>query len=315
MPLRHWVMTTASLSLLALGAADGFAQPPAWVEERERSTLLDRRQIRTDREGRPAALTRVDFQYGYIESRAVATADPRIAVSEPHAITLALRAARLLAYEKLLEATSGVWLRSDSLLREEMVRKSALRARVVGTVNGARIVKEKYRFTPGGEVIAEVVVGLLIHGGGKKSLLAPVIQVAGATGPALPKFRPPAPVAPAPPGKSYTSLIVDASGKNARPALAPRIKTHPGKQEVYGSEGVDKEVFLTSGLVGYASSVKKARAQKGRVGPNPLVLQAVAADGVQRTDLLITPADATRLLQADLRGKFLRKCQVMFVLK
>jgi hypothetical protein len=110
----------------------------------------------------------------------------------------------------------------------------------------------------------------------------------------------------------YTSLVVDARGIQARPALLPRIIDEDGK-EVYGSANVDIEYAIKNGISGYARDLMAAQNNQ-RVGANPITVKAMGSSGPGKSDMIISNADAQKVRSSAVRASFLKQCRVMIVL-
>lgn len=272
-----------------------------WWEESTSGIHLDRRDI--DISAQTAVRTKWDE--GYIEVKAGATADRRVAVNRAQARSMALKAARHLAYEKLAETVEGLTLTGDTIIKKETLKDSTLRVQIQAKIKGARVVSEAVQDLPDGSVWAEVVVGLRLNGPeGLTSALTGWAAAQQATA-----YRPnPAYV----PEEHYTGLIVEASGLGFSPALTPRLLATDDQAQIYGPHSVDPHYLETAGLVGYTDSLLKAKAD-GRVGPNPLIVRAQGVAGERKGDLLITRQDAERILAADRQSGILKRAAVIIV--
>lgn len=272
--------------------------------------------------------SRVQWEDGFVQVTAQAGADPRKAVSSAHAETMALKAARYLAYEKLLELIQGLDVDSSSTIKREMLDDSTLRTSLAGAVRGARVVDERVRRLEDGSVMASVSLELPLNSRkGLSAAMAPWFAKQKARPKPVSTPNPTAKVAPAPPKPTkppvkltptaqpaYTGLIVIAAGLDARPALFPRLLDQASGKEIYGPEQVDKKFAVERGVVGYATSLEKARTL-ARIGDNPLILIAQSVLGPGKANLVLGHSQAVKLLVADLEGGFLAKCGVVIVLK
>jgi hypothetical protein len=82
---------------------------------------------------------------------------------------------------------------------------------------------------------------------------------------------------------------------------------------LYTPAGLSINYISREGTVGYTSSEIDAK-KNPRVGKRPLLVNAVAVQGGYNADLIVSDADAKRIINADAAGKFLSKCRVMIVL-
>ncbi|MBI2880657.1 MAG: hypothetical protein HYY21_03665 [Candidatus Tectomicrobia bacterium] len=147
------------------------AQAPAWVQQERQSRLRQEAPIEVD--GRPRGTRVVDWSSGYIQVTTRATADPGMCVNIFQCRSLAERAARTLAYAELARIVEGVNVDAMTVLREEIVKVSAVRTFVRGFIRGARTIgPTKFEEIPGTkDVQAEVTMGLLIQGGLSRGIL------------------------------------------------------------------------------------------------------------------------------------------------
>lgn len=113
-------------------------------------------------------------------------------------------------------------------------------------------------------------------------------------------------------GGVYTGLVVDARGLGIRPAMAPKVLDEGG-EEVYGSRYVSREYAVDIGMVGYEKDINRARINE-RIADNPLIVKAIQSSGPNKTDVVISSIDATKIHNAAANMNFLQHCKVMFIL-
>ncbi|RKY81984.1 hypothetical protein DRQ07_02620 [candidate division KSB1 bacterium] len=240
----------------------------------------------------------------------------------------ALRAAKLDALRNILETVQGISLTSETEVRNAMIADDNIRTRIQGAIRGFRVVDTRYMSTGDVEVDVEVPItgvlsdallprefggGVLMTGG---QLLCPVC------GQPWPAGKPvPAGVKLIRAGDSsqdntsavYTGLIIDARELDVRPAMAPKV-IDPQGDEIYGSKFVSRDYAVDIGMVGYEKSIESA-VKNERVADNPLVVKAIDVKGPNKTDLVISEADARKIHNAASNMNFLQRCKVMFILK
>jgi hypothetical protein len=254
----------------------------------------------------------VNWSAGYIEAIGIgAPADKTI--GKANARPMALRAAKLDAYRNLLEITKGVRVDSSTTVKDFTVESDVINTQVDGLVKGAVVVDQQYMSDGTVEVklrmplygnLAQIIVPIAIEK--RKELKPPEAPVAPA---------PPPPAAPAPasaPPVTFTGMVVDARGIQARPAMSPRIFDEDGK-EVYGSANVDREYAVAQGMSGYARDLTAAQSNE-RVTNNPVTIKALKTSGVGKADLIIGNADAQQIRASTENASFMKKCRVMIVL-
>ena len=95
--------------------------------------------------------------------------------------------------------------------------------------------------------------------------------------------------------------------------MAPKV-IDPQGDEIYGSKFVSRDYAVDIGMVGYEKSIESA-VKNERVADNPLVVKAIDVKGPNKTDLVISEADARKIHNAASNMNFLQRCKVMFILK
>jgi hypothetical protein len=230
------------------------------------------------------------------------------------------------ALRNLLETVKGINLNSETLVENAIVTSDQIRSRVEGAVKGFRVVDTKYMSTGDVEVVVEVpLTGIITDallpstfGGG--TLMTGGQLFCPTCGQPWPAGREaPAGVSLAGDTQGATSgsgvvsgLIIDARGLGLRPAMAPKVTDENG-EEVYGSKYVSRDYAVDIGMVGYEKDVARA-AKNERVASTPLVVKGVQASGPNKTDVVISMADAQKIHGAAANMNFLQHCKVMFVL-
>jgi hypothetical protein len=261
----------------------------------------------------------VNWSAGFIEAKGIG-APPERYQGKINARPLALRAAKVDAYRNLLEITKGVQVDSHTTVRDFTVESDVINTQVEGLVKGAQIVDQQYLSDGTVEVtlrmplygeLSKIMVPISIQKRKEIPPPAPVVETPAPAPPAPPVAPPPA--APAPPAAvSYTGLVVDARGIQARPAMSPRIYDEDGK-EVYGSANVDREYAVQQGMSGYARDLTAAQSNQ-RVTASPITVKGLKTGGAGRSDVVISNADAQLIRASSENASFMKKCRVMIVL-
>ena len=101
------------------------------------------------------------------------------------------------------------------------------------------------------------------------------------------------------------------SGIGAQPAVAPVLLDENGK-EVYSAAFISREYAVHNGICQYVQTIDDA--DKQRTGPRPLVVKGLQTAGGRICDIVISNADASRLLGVSAHLAFLRECRVSIVL-
>jgi len=109
----------------------------------------------------------------------------------------------------------------------------------------------------------------------------------------------------------FTGLIIVACDLGFERALSPKIIDCKGRT-IYGLINIDAETAREPGIAGYAQSVEEARVSK-RVGPRPLVINALEVKGEYPCYLVVSNDDAVVILLANAYYHFLEKLKVVIV--
>ncbi|MBC8181701.1 hypothetical protein H8E88_11320 [candidate division KSB1 bacterium] len=267
----------------------------------------------------------VDWSSQTVKATGIGSPNPNLPLSAQRAG--AIRAAKLDAWRNLLETVKGVYLSSETTVRNAMVESDFIKTRVEGMLKNFRQVGEPRYMSDG---TAELTVEMALTGQLSDALLPGQFgggnfytggqMLCPACGRPWPQGKPVPPgvnvqqVGGSTPGASsavYTGLVVDCKGLGVRPAMAPKIVDENGN-EIYGSKFVSRKWAVEIGMVGYDKDVNRAR-RNDRVTANPLVVKGVKTSGQNKTDVVISAADAAAIHQAAANQNFLDKCKVMFI--
>lgn len=290
----------------------------SWWESQQPEAPVDRIQVSPSATGPDStgSAVRSNWEEGYLEVMAGATADQRDTVNIAQAFAVAEKTARHLAYEKLAETVGGLNLFGDSTYDRELMIDSNLRMVVQTRVKNARVLQVNRSQFSDGSIWVEVTLGMNLYG--DNGLIRPSLDWQSRR-PVKPlpaeeplSLKPKAtPEAAAEAHEAYTGLIIDASGLGAAPAMLPRVLTEDG-EVLYGGGEVDKSYVVRQGIMGYQRSLAKARGLE-RVGSNALVVRAKAVSGQNRCDLVVSRADALKIRAAAAGRNFLKECRVVAV--
>lgn len=114
------------------------------------------------------------------------------------------------------------------------------------------------------------------------------------------------------PGTSYTGLVVDARGLGGKAALICRLFDEQGRL-VYGPSLVSRQIGEEKGMVGYASSLQRARSSS-RAGDAPLVVRAHSRHADSRTEFVVPGSEIHSAWPAG-TGKVFRQGRVIILLQ
>jgi len=226
----------------------------------------------------------------------------------------AMRIAKQDALRQLIEIVNGVNVTSETTVSGAMF-DDMIKTQVQGAIRGARKVGEpKYLSDTSVEVVYEVSMNNISRALLPMAERAPVLSYESvtATGNAAVAGGQGGGAAAAPASGGVTGIIIDGSGLGLRPAMSPRILNQSGTV-LYGPGQYDRDYAAANGVVGYAKTLGQAKTDT-RVQGNPLVLRGASASGTAKTDVIISNADAGKLVSAGRSAGLLQDCRIMFVL-
>jgi len=232
---------------------------------------------------------------------------------------LAYTAALVTARRNLLITLEGVRINSKTTVKDAIVEESIIEEELDGFIKGSQVINGPI-FEEDGTVKVTVAVKIW----GKKDSLAgivvPVINeqlqvVPSATPSVVPSAIPSVIASPVAEEKkdTYTSLIIDCSGLEIRPAMSPALYSESGKQIYTAGIPVSPSVVIEKGISRYYDTLPAA--EKGEnAGNKPLVVKAKKISGNFASDPIISDEDAKKIMEANESGRFLEKLNVLIVI-
>lgn len=245
---------------------------------------------------------------------------------------MAERAAMVDAYRKLAEAVNGVQVFSETVVKNYVTESDTIRLSVNATIRGARPVS-KPRYLSDGTV--EIDLAMPIFGRGSlaqalefgQTLEKEIARPYSSLQRYLAFYGRPLPAPPPPPRQhdeslrlaqgtpAYTGLIVDASGLAAEPAMGPFIVGAGIRVYVSNELDVDPAKIVQEGPLHYVGDLATAKADTQRIGSNPLIIRARSAAGDPvRSNILLDPPTAEKIIEINKNAKFLDQLNVTLVL-
>lgn len=217
---------------------------------------------------------------------------------------LSSRAATADAYRRFASALEMVRVDANTRIKDLAVIDDSLRTRLSDFVKSAKVLETNY--WPDGS--AEVVLGADLKG---DTSLAGLIAKNGAQSASPAPSAAPSPepskevvTEPVPIRASYSSLIIEAKGMGAQPAILPNLRDSDGKV-----------IDLVSGANRRAVKYLRDGAfLDSTAGLNPLRLTANRTQGALRADLVLSPADSKALKDALLQKKVGADAAIIVVL-
>lgn len=112
--------------------------------------------------------------------------------------------------------------------------------------------------------------------------------------------------------KPYTGLVIDARGLDITPVMAPRLINEDGI-EAYGPAYISREYAVQYGTMEYISSIKEIE-NNPRSGSNPIIVKGLKTSGAVHSNIIISNADASKILSVSDNLVFLSQCRVVVVI-
>jgi len=242
----------------------------------------------------------IDWQSQKMNATGIGSPNPNVPLAAQRAG--AIRSAKLDALRQLLETVKGMNLNSETTVRNAMVENDVIQSHVSGVVKNFKVTDTRYLSDGSVEVDVEIpVTGILTDA------LLPTVMGGSQPGTINYPNGPSVPV-----NTTYTGLVIDARGLGLHPAMAPKVLDENGN-EVYGTGYVSREYAVQIGVVGYEKDLNRAK-KNDRVTDNPAVVKALKVSGSNKTDVVISNADAARINAAAKNLNFMQQCKVMLIL-
>ena len=224
---------------------------------------------------------------------------------------IARRTAMLDGYRNMLELVKGINIDSSTTVSTlstpgTSMYSDTITSNINGVVRGARVISEKQN----DDGSYSVTLAIKLFGAG--SVAAAVVQ------PNQPTAFPEPTAAMATPAKAVTDenlnmvtgVIVDARGLGLKRCMSPRIYDTTGRL-VYGDKFVSYDFVVKYGMASYQTADKIGSGLLTRAGERPLTIKAVELKNFN-SDIVVSVADADKMLQANKYGNFLINASMVF---
>jgi len=223
----------------------------------------------------------------------------------------AFNSSKTLAIKNMVTLVMATRVDARSSVRDIASRNDRVMAKVENLINASKVCKQEYL----SDGTVAITLQMNIFGGFAQLILPEEIkQIETIKTVSNGKGSSPAGDSVSPPVNAteyYTGLVVDARGTQALPALVPVIVDENGK-EVYGPAFVSREFAVQQGLGRYMIDMEAAL-KSPVAGSNPLLVKGLRAEGIDRSRVVLSNADASRVLSMSENLSFLKKCRVVIV--
>ena len=223
----------------------------------------------------------------------------------------AFNSSKTQALKNMVALVMATRIDAESSVRDIASKSDHVMAKVESLINASKVVKQEYL----SDGTVEIQLRMNMYGGFAQLILPKEIEqietiktVSAAETEFLgnDSVSPPDEV-----NSNFTGLVVDAIGTQALPAMVPVILNENGKQ-VYGPAFVSREFAVQHGLCRYMTNTEAAL-KNPIVGSNPLVVKGLRAEGTDRSTVVISNTDASKLLSKSENLAFLKQCRVIIV--
>ena len=256
--------------------------------------------------------SKIDWQKSVVRAKGYGVVSDSIQ-NKAQSKILAREAAITMAQRHLLEKIKGVNLNATQTIKNAQLESDVIKKKLVGTLQGARIIEEKQPAK--GTYLVIMEVKFYGKDGVMKAILPKLeeeaqnsdsnsleandsqIQTASTEQQRL---------------KDYTGIIINTINIDVEPAMAPKIYNANG-QVVYSVNTLNTKQVITSGIVGYERSVNAAKANS-RVGSDPLIISAQDVRGTTKTDLVLANDTAKKVAQVGHNNEIFKKAKIIVVL-
>ena len=114
-----------------------------------------------------------------------------------------------------------------------------------------------------------------------------------------------------------TGLVIDATQvHDLAPALLPKVIDEKGRV-IHSVETADVQAASARGLAAYALRIEVSKSRmvlEPREGLQPMRVPAIGATGPGMTQVIVSVADADRILKAAESSSFLKECRVLIIM-
>jgi len=226
-----------------------------------------------------------------------------IGAPRPDGNTYMTRMAAIMdAQRNLLIEIKGVQVDAETTMENLMITHDVVKTQMSGVIKGAKVIREIHQ----SDGSIKVIMSMNMFG---ENSMAQVVF--NAIKPAeIQSFPPPAPRhKPSVFRKGHTGLVIVAKDMGLEPTFSPRVYDEDGNI-IYGNKYIDPDFAISNGMVDY-SSQNAALSGNSRAGAKPLVINALKVVG-NNCNLVISNADAQRVLAVQARNGFMKNCAVVF---
>jgi hypothetical protein len=253
----------------------------------------------------------IDWSSGAFISSGVGLPPKKKAANSHNDREKAFNSSKTQAIKNMVALVMATRIDADSSVRDIASKNDHVMAKVENLINASKVVKQEYL----SDGTVEIQLRMNMYGGFAQLILPKEIeQIETIKTVSAGEKESSGSDSVSPPDEvtnNFTGLVVDAIGTQALPAMVPAIVNENGKQ-VYGSAFVSREFAVQQGLCRYMTITESAL-KSAIVGSNPILVKGLRAEGTDRSTIVISNTDASRLLSKSENLAFLKQCRVIIV--
>lgn len=246
----------------------------------------------------------INWDKGLVEAIGIG-APSSMAKSLAHGRLMARRAAIADAQRNLLKSVEGVQVTAETTVKNFQTTNDSVKTKVFDMIKEAKIVKEQQL----ADGTCQVTLRISLYGtSGLSKIISDAITSAATAPVPLPQ---PSPTYQPTAMPEYTGLVVDVTGLPISRAMSPGIFDETGRP-IYGHANLIPNYVVSQGVTTYLCTpkdIQELENGQSRAGSAPITVKAIGLRN-HNVNIIISQADADRILAANAQSNFLSKAMV-----
>ncbi|MGL5514781.1 MAG: LPP20 family lipoprotein [Sporomusa sp.] len=246
----------------------------------------------------------INWDKGFVEAIGIG-APSSMAKSLAQSRLMARRDAIADAQRNLLESVERVQVTAETTIENLLTTNDTVKTKVSGMIKGVKIVNEQQL----ADGAYQVTLRISLYGtGGLSKIISDAITPAATAPVPLP---PPSPTYQPTDMPEYTGLVIDVTGLPISRAMSPVIFDETGRP-IYGHANLIPDHVASQRMIDYLCTpedIRELENGQSRAGAAPITVKAIGLRN-HNVNLIISQADADRILAANLQSNFLPKAMV-----
>lgn len=251
----------------------------------------------------------IDWARGVVQAKGISAPIKKESENTIPNSRKALSAATNIARHRLLETLKQIKIDSKMSVGSLAQRNKTIMAQIKSMAYDAREIENLRRYMSNGSV--EVHLQMDLYGGFSQLVLPKEIrQIETIT--QIKTNADSSADRPEPSSERYNGLLVDARQVKFEPSLMIKILDE-NLEQVFGPAYVSREFVVQRGMAAYYIDLQSAQADP-RIANYPLVVKALRTDWPNRSNIIISNADASKLESASDHLQFLKESRVVVLI-